>query len=46
VDYLVKDEIPSSRLILHFSGKANLVAPNDTKEGRAQNRRVDPTPQQ
>jgi outer membrane protein OmpA-like peptidoglycan-associated protein len=44
VDYLVKAGIPESRLIPHGYGKTNFVAPNDTPEGRAQNRRVELVP--
>jgi OOP family OmpA-OmpF porin len=44
VDYLAKDGIPSSQLIPHGYGKTNFVAPNDTAEGRAQNRRVELVP--
>ena len=44
VDYLVNAGIPASRLIPHGYGKTNFVAPNDTPEGRAQNRRVELVP--
>ena len=44
VDYLVKAGIPENRLIPHGYGKTNFVAPNDTPEGRAQNRRVELVP--
>ena len=44
VNYLVKDGIPSSQLIPHGYGKTNFVAPNNTAEGRAQNRRVELVP--
>jgi outer membrane protein OmpA-like peptidoglycan-associated protein len=44
VDYLVKDGIPESRLIPHGYGKTDFVAPNETDEGRAQNRRVELAP--
>ena len=44
VDYLVKSGIPESRLIPHGYGKTDFVAPNDTAEGRAQNRRVELVP--
>ena len=46
VDYLVKEGIPSSQLIPHGYGKTDFVAPNDTAEGRAQNRRVELVPQE
>jgi OOP family OmpA-OmpF porin len=42
VNYLVNAGIPSSQLIPHGYGKTDFVAPNDTAEGRAQNRRADP----
>ncbi len=44
VNYLVKDGIPSSQLIPHGYGKTDFVAPNNTAEGRAQNRRVELVP--
>jgi len=44
VDYLVKAGIPSSQLIPHGYGKTDFVAPNNTAEGRAQNRRVELVP--
>jgi len=44
INYLVKAGIPSSRLIPHGYGKTNFVATNDTAEGRAENRRVELTP--
>ena len=44
VDYLTRAGIPSSQLIPHGYGKTNFVAPNDTAEGRAQNRRVELVP--
>ena len=46
VDYLVKAGIPSNRLVPHGYGKTNFVAPNNTSEGRAQNRRVELVPEQ
>ena len=46
VGYLVKQGIPSSQLIPHGYGKTDFVAPNDTAEGRAQNRRVELVPQE
>jgi OmpA-OmpF porin, OOP family len=44
VTYLVEAGIPSDRLIPHGYGKTDFVAPNDTAEGRAQNRRVELVP--
>jgi len=44
--YLEGKGIPSSRLVARGFGKTNFVAPNDTDEGRAQNRRVELTPVQ
>jgi OOP family OmpA-OmpF porin len=44
VNYLVNAGIPSSQLIPHGYGKTDFVAPNDTPEGRAQNRRVELVP--
>jgi outer membrane protein OmpA-like peptidoglycan-associated protein len=41
---LTRAGIPSSQLIPHGYGKTNFVAPNDTAEGRAQNRRVELVP--
>ena len=46
VDYLVKAGIPESQLIPHGYGETDFVAPNDTPEGRAQNRRVELVPNQ
>ena len=46
VDYLARAGIPSSQLIPHGYGKTDFVAPNDTAEGRAQNRRVELVPNQ
>jgi outer membrane protein OmpA-like peptidoglycan-associated protein len=46
VDYLVKAGIPANRLMPHGYGKTDFVAPNDTSEGRAQNRRVELVPEQ
>ena len=46
VDYLVKDGIPENRLHPHGYGKTSFVAPNDTPEGRAQNRRVELVPEE
>ena len=45
-DYLEKDGIPAGRLTPHGYGKTNFVASNSTKEGRAQNRRVELVPAQ
>jgi outer membrane protein OmpA-like peptidoglycan-associated protein len=44
VNYLVNAGIPSSQLIPHGYGKTDFVAPNNTAEGRAQNRRVELVP--
>jgi outer membrane protein OmpA-like peptidoglycan-associated protein len=44
VDYLEKDGIPADRLVPHGYGKTNFVATNSTREGRAQNRRVELVP--
>lgn len=41
VDYLVSKEINPSRLVAKGYGESQPVAPNDTDEGRAQNRRVE-----
>jgi OOP family OmpA-OmpF porin len=43
-DYLEGKGIPSSQLIPRGFGKTDFVAPNDTDEGRAQNRRVELKP--
>jgi OOP family OmpA-OmpF porin len=45
VDYLVQQGVPADRLVPHGYGKTNFVAPNDTPEGRAQNRRVELVPE-
>ena len=45
-DYLEEHGIPSSQLVPRGFGKTNFVAPNDTDEGRAQNRRVELNPAQ
>jgi outer membrane protein OmpA-like peptidoglycan-associated protein len=45
-DYLEKDGIPADKLVPHGYGKTNFVATNRTKEGRAQNRRVELVPAQ
>jgi outer membrane protein OmpA-like peptidoglycan-associated protein len=42
--YLEDQGIPESRLIPRGFGKTGFVAPNDTDEGRAQNRRVELKP--
>jgi hypothetical protein len=44
--YLEDKGIPESRIIPRGFGKTNFVAPNDTDEGRAQNRRVELKPVQ
>lgn len=46
VDYLEKEGIPANRLAAQGFGKTNFVASNDTKEGRAENRRVELVPEQ
>jgi outer membrane protein OmpA-like peptidoglycan-associated protein len=46
VEYLEKDGIPADRLTPHGYGKTNFVASNSTREGRAQNRRVELVPVQ
>jgi len=46
VDYLEKAGIPADRLVAHGYGRTNFVATNRTKEGRAQNRRVELVPVQ
>lgn len=46
MSYLEKQGISASRLIPHGYGKSDFVATNKTKEGRAQNRRVELTPAQ
>ena len=46
VSYLEKDGIPADRLTPHGYGKTNFVASNSTREGRAQNRRVELVPVQ
>jgi OOP family OmpA-OmpF porin len=46
VNYLAEQGIPTDRLVPHGYGKTNFVAPNDTPEGRAQNRRVELVPEQ
>jgi outer membrane protein OmpA-like peptidoglycan-associated protein len=44
--YLEDKGIPSSQLMPQGFGKTHFVAPNDTAEGRAQNRRVELVPEQ
>ena len=44
--YLEDKGIPSSQLMPQGFGKTHFVAPNDTAEGRAQNRRVELLPEQ
>ena len=44
--YLESHGIPESQLVPRGFGKTNFVAPNDTDEGRAQNRRVELNPAQ
>ncbi len=41
VDYFVKNGLNADRLIFDFKGERMPIAPNTTKEGRQQNRRVD-----
>ena len=41
VDYFVKGGLDKSRFTAKGYGEAQPVAPNDTKEGRAKNRRVE-----
>jgi OmpA-OmpF porin, OOP family len=45
-DYLEEHGTPASQLVPRGFGKTNFVAPNDTDEGRAQNRRVELNPAQ
>ena len=45
-DYLEKEGVAADRLTPHGYGKTNFVASNRTKEGRAQNRRVELVPAQ
>jgi OOP family OmpA-OmpF porin len=44
--YLEDKGIPTDQLIPQGFGKTNFVATNKTKEGRAENRRVELVPQQ
>ena len=41
VDYLVSQGVPRQRMLFEGYGERNPVAPNDTPEGRALNRRVE-----
>ena len=41
LDYLVKAGLPASRFTPVGYGSSQPVAPNDTEEGKAQNRRID-----
>lgn len=41
VDYLVKSGVPSDRLVSIGYGDTRPIAPNDTAEGRATNRRIE-----
>ena len=45
-NYLISAGIPVTQLMVHGYGKTNFVAPNNTAEGRAQNRRVELVPEQ
>ena len=45
-NYLEQRGIPASTMIIQGFGKTDFVAPNDTDEGRAQNRRVELVPEQ
>lgn len=42
--YLEKQGISSDRLVVQGFGKTHFIAPNNTDEGRAQNRRVELLP--
>jgi outer membrane protein OmpA-like peptidoglycan-associated protein len=44
VDYLEKEGVSGDKLVAHGYGKTNFVATNKTREGRAQNRRVEQFP--
>ena len=46
VDYLEKEGVSGDKLVSHGYGKTNFVATNKTREGRAQNRRVELVPAQ
>lgn len=41
VDYLVQRGVPKNRVVARGNGSSKPVAPNDTAEGRAMNRRTD-----
>ena len=45
-NYLEQKGISATSLIIQGFGKTDFVAPNDTDEGRAQNRRVELVPEQ
>lgn len=45
-NYLEKNGVPADKLVPHGYGKTNFVATNKTREGRAQNRRVELVPAQ
>jgi outer membrane protein OmpA-like peptidoglycan-associated protein len=45
-NYLEKDGVSADKLVPHGYGKSNFVATNKTREGRAQNRRVELVPAQ
>jgi outer membrane protein OmpA-like peptidoglycan-associated protein len=45
-NYLEKGGVPADKLVPHGYGKTNFVATNKTREGRAQNRRVELVPAQ
>lgn len=45
-EYLEKDGVAADNLVPHGYGKTNFVASNRTREGRAQNRRVELVPAQ
>jgi len=40
-DYLVENGIPSTSILTEAYGESNPIAPNTTREGRRQNRRVE-----
>jgi chemotaxis protein MotB len=40
-EYLLRHGIPSYRIITKGFGPDNPIAPNNTREGRAQNRRIE-----
>lgn len=42
-DYLISHGVPQGKLTTEGQGSSNPIAPNDTPEGRAQNRRVEIT---